>query len=319
MSRGPTICKSNRQEAIALFPTRPVCYRPANVRRGCRAGLSKGADMRRIMASLVACCLVGPWASVQAATPATMVWQAGQVVSYKIEHTTQATDSVGESKSETKSVMRAVRDWKCTAVDTAGVATLEMSLSSMYQERTTPGGETLVFDSANPEKSTPALKEVMQKFLNTTLAVLRVDATGKVVEVKSSTSHASSYENELPFIVLLPTAGLEVGQGWDRTFAITLAPPLGTGEKYDAVQSFVCKSIADGKATLSLTTALKTTPKAAADAIPLWQMMPEGEVVFDLKAGRLHSAKLGIAKELKGHQGEGSACKFTSTLVIEKN
>jgi hypothetical protein len=274
--------------------------------------------MRRNLASLVACCLVGFAGGVQAGTPAKMAWQAGQVYSYRIEHTTQAIDSVGDSKSETKSVMRAVRDWKCSAVDASGVATLEMSLSNMYQERTTPSGETLVFDSADPEKSTPVLKEAMKKYLNTTLAVIRVDVTGKVVEVKSSTTHASSYENELPFLVLLPAAGLEVGKGWDRAFAITLAPPLGTGEKYDAVQSFACKSIADGKATLSLTTALKTAPKAPADAIPLWQMMPEGEVVFDVTAGRLHSAKLGISKELKGHQGEGSACKFTSTLVIER-
>ena len=274
--------------------------------------------MRRILVSLVACCLVGPWVSAQTPTPAKMAWQAGQVYSYKIEHTTEATDSVGESKSETKSVMRAVRDWKCSTVDAAGVATLEMSLSSMYQERTTPGGETLVFDSANPEKGTPALRDAMKKYLNTTLAVIRVDATGKVVEVKSSTTHASSYENELPFLVLLPAAGLEIGKGWDRAFAITLAPPLGTGEKYDAVQSYACKSIAGGKAILTLTTALKTAPKAPADAIPLWQMMPEGEVVFDVVAGRLHSAKLGISKELKGHQGEGSACKFTSTLVIER-
>ena len=275
--------------------------------------------MRRILATLVACCLVGSWASAQSATPAKMAWQVGQVYSYKVEHTTQATDSVGDSRSETKSVMRVVRNWKCSAVDTAGVATLEMSLSSMYQERTTPTGDTLLFDSENLDKSTPALKDVMKKFLNTPLAVLRIDPTGKVVEVKSSTTHASSYENELPFLVLLPVGGLEVGKGWDRAFDITLAPPVGTGEKYAAVQSFACKSIEGGKAKLSLSTALKAMPKAPADAIPLWQMMPEGEVVFDLEAGRLHSAKLGISKELKGHQGEGSACKFTSTLVIETN
>ena len=54
-----------------------------------------------------------------------------------------------------------------------------------------------------------------------------------------------------------------------------------------------------------------------ADAIPLWQMLPQGEIIFDAKAGRLHSAKLTIDKELKGHQGEGSACQFTSSLTIQ--
>jgi hypothetical protein len=45
------------------------------------------------------------------------------------------------------------------------------------------------------------------------------------------------------------------------------------------------------------------------------QLQPEGEVVFDLQAGRLQSARLRIDKELKGHQGEGSSYKFQSAYT----
>ena len=54
---------------------------------------------------------------------------------------------------------------------------------------------------------------------------------------------------------------------------------------------------------------------AQADQEPLLQWQPEGEVVFDLQRGRLHSARLTINKELKNHQGEGSSYKFQSTYV----
>src|SRR5205085_2669902 len=110
---------------------------------------------------------------------------------------------------------------------------------------------------------------------------------------------------------------LEVGATWDRSYRITLSPPLGTGEKYDAVQRYAVKSVTADMATLSLTTALKTPPKAPADAIPLWQMLPAGEVTIDLKNGRLHGARLTVNQELKEHQGKDSACRFQSTQTIQ--
>jgi hypothetical protein len=98
---------------------------------------------------------------------------------------------------------------------------------------------------------------------------------------------------------------------------VTLAPPLGTGEKYDAVQRFVCKSVSDGKAVVLLTTELKEKPKAAADLIPLWQMLPKGELTWDLKLGRLHAATLSVDEKVEGADGAGSATKFTSVKTIE--
>jgi hypothetical protein len=79
-----------------------------------------------------------------------------------------------------------------------------------------------------------------------------------------------------------------------------LEPPQGTGdEKYAAVQRYICKDVADNLATVSLTTEVKGIPAAQEDQVPLWQMQPEGEIVFDLQAGRLQKATLKIDKEAK--------------------
>ena len=209
------------------------------------------------------------------------------------------------------------RRWLVTSVDTAGVATLQLTISALYQERTTPSGDVLKYDSANPDKSTPQLAAALSGFVNTPLATIRVDAKGQVVEVKTSKSPAHIYENELPFLGELPPVPFAPAVTWHRAYKITLGPPLGTGEKYDAVQRYTCKAVSADAATVAFITDLKTAPKAAADAVPLWQMLPAGELVWDLKNGRLHSAKLTIDKELKGHQGEGSCCKFQSTLTVQ--
>jgi hypothetical protein len=174
-------------------------------------------------------------------------------------------------------------------------------------ETNTPGGDTLLFDSASPDKNTPELRTQLSGYVGKALALLRVDNQGRVLDVKESKfGPASRYENELPFVGVLPADGPKDGQEWQRDYKITLEPPSGTGEKYDAVQKYVCKSAADGLMTAMMTTDLKTPP-AVAEQAPLLQLLPAGEVVFDLKAGRLKSAALKIDKEVKGHQGEGSS------------
>src|SRR5262249_54362614 len=156
-----------------------------------------------------------------------------------------------------------------TAIDAAGTATMTLSLVKMYREQSSPSGDVLRFDSDNPDKSTPELKAAMAAYLNTPLATVRVDALGKVVEVIKAQSGAAAFENELPFLLTLPAAGLRANDGWERAYKITLPPPLGTGEKHDAVQKYRCKALTADAATISMTTELKAPPKAAADMIPL--------------------------------------------------
>jgi len=116
-------------------------------------------------------------------------------------------------------------------------------------------------------------------------------------------------------VITLPEKAVSAGGSWERNYQVTMEPPQGTGEKYDAVQRYVAKAVAGNDVTVSLTTTMKTQPEAAADQIPLLQLQPEGEVVFDAATGRLKSAALKIDKEIKNHQGEGSSYRFQSTYV----
>ena len=162
-------------------------------------------------------------------------------------------------------------------------------------------------------KSTPELREQLAKFIGQTLAVLRVDAQGRVVEVKQGI--ASRYEVEPPFILTLPPSPVALGQSWERNYTIALDPPLGTGTKHAAQQKYVCSKIDAGLATLAVTTSLAKMPDSKAEQLPLLQKMPEGEVVFDLQHGRLHSVRLAIDKQIQGHQGEGSSYRFQSVYT----
>lgn len=242
-------------------------------------------------------------------------WQPGQMLHYRVAQTTVETEVVGGVKVESSMKLNNVRRWQVLAVDPAGVATVQQSLTALRIERTTASGSTALYDSADAEKSDPEMAKQLAKYVGTPLAVLRIDSLGKVVEVKESKhAPASRYEAELPFTVQLPADGVWAGRFWDRQYQLTLEPPFGTGEKYPAVQRYTVKSLNAGLATLALTTVVKAPPE---DQAAMVQFQPEGEILFDMQQGILRRVSTAINKELKNHQGEESSYRFQGTYHAE--
>lgn len=245
-------------------------------------------------------------------------WQSSQVLTYRVQHVMTATEVVNGSKEETTQKLDLVKRWQVLAVDAAGVATVQKSLIRLRIENVGAGGEPMIFDSANPDRSDPQMREQLAKFVGQPLETLCVDSKGKVVAVKESKhGPASRFEAELPFVLTLPATGPTQGQTWERTYTITLEPPQGVGDKFAAVQKYVCQGLTGSLATISLKSSLQSPPEAVADRIPLLPLLPEGEVVFDTQAGRLQRARLLIDTELKDHQGEGSSYRLQSTYTEE--
>lgn len=271
--------------------------------------------------------LVGVITAVSArAEPAAFKFTKGEVLTYNVVQTTKATETIIDEKTSKPVVQEhitkhtAVRRWKVADVDAKGVATLEMTIASMRWEQKLPSGEVDVFDSAKPDDLN---KSEMAKLIGPVLAVVRIDPTGKVVEVKETKSGSKDrFIIDLPFKIILPPSGPKEGQSWDRTFTIKLDPPHGTGETYDATQKYTAKAPLNGFTVVAMTTTLKEPPAQAGDLIPLLPMMMEGDVYVHEGTGRYYAARLKLKKEIANHQGEGTKYVFESVygedLKVEK-
>jgi hypothetical protein len=245
-------------------------------------------------------------------------WPQGQVLVYRVEQSMTASETLSDGRTESKTKASLVKRWQVQSVDAAGVATLQLSLDKLRIETSTSGGDVLIYDSADPAKSNPQMKAQLGRYVGPPIAVLRLDSQGKLIDVKKSDfGPASRFVADLPFQIVLPDTEVRAGQSWERAYKITLEPPQGTGEKYDAIQRCTCKSVADGAATITLATAMKSQPESLLDRVPLLQLQPEGEIVFDTQSGLMRSARLVIDKELKNHQGEGTSYRFQRSYVEE--
>ena|SRR5262245_25214992 len=247
-------------------------------------------------------------------TPWRFQWSKGQTLNYRTNHSTAVNEVMDGNKVETTSKLTLVKQWKVADVDAGGVATLYLSLLALRTENTKPNGEKLLFDSADLEQSTPELRQ-MKEHLGKTLAIVRIDGYGRIHEVKLGS--VAKYEAEPPFALVLPAAALKEGQAWVRKYNVTLDPPQGTGETYQAQQTYACAKIAGGMATVGVTTEFKTLPDNVLDRLPLLQKEANGQAVFDINAGRLQRVQFSIDKTVPNHQGQGSSYHFVSTYVEE--
>ncbi len=269
--------------------------------------------IRTMILALIVAALGLPTVAAQDA-PWRFHWEKGQILTYRADHVTKVNEVVEGSKVETTAKLTLVKQWKVTDVDANGVATLHLSLAALRTEQTRPNGESLLFDSAKPETSTPELRQ-MSQHLGKTLAIVRMDGYGRTLEVKQGS--AAKYEAEPPFVVILPNGVPKEGQAWLRNFHIVLEPPQGTGEKHAAQQRFTCKKVEGGKATVTLVTELKAPPENMQERLPLLQKETQGEAVFDIQSGRLQRVELKIDRTVQNHQGQGSSYHFVSNYAEE--
>lgn len=264
------------------------------------------------LVSLVACALT--WSTASAQGPGLKFrWQPGLTLSYKVDQATKAVETTGNGSTETKTKLSLVKQWKVQEVDNAGIATLHLVVSSMRMEISPPMGDTLIFDSANPAAGDAGLKAQMSKYIGQTIAILRLDDKGKVVEVKDSKfGPPSRFDSELPFQLVLPNELIRDGVAWNRTYQLKLDPPHGAGETYECVQAFRCKQTTPTSVLISCQTTIPKLPENPQEQVPLLQAQTEGEVVFDMENGRLDAAVIQVNKELKDHQGKDTSYRFQS-------
>jgi hypothetical protein len=281
--------------------------------------------MRRFLSTLVLIASIYSVSTIAfAQTPTGLFkWKKGQQLTYKVEHSTVATETIADSKTEFKNLLELTKRWTVEDVSSEGLATLTLVVEGIKMKSTNPKGDELKYDSANPKDSTPQLKEQLEKYIGTKIATITMDTQGRVRSVKESNfGAASKYEVELPFAVVLPGGEIKKGLAWQRNFNITMDPPQGTGEKYESSQKYECTSIDAGKIKLSVSTELKKNPENIADQLPLLPFLVEGEVTLDAEKGVMTESIMKVDKTLKGHQGENSSYRmyslFKETLTGSK-
>jgi len=239
-------------------------------------------------------------------------WTAGQTLTYQLRQRTTVEETFGNEQQKqtrrTTSDLQLTREWTVQTVDAMGVATVQMRILALRSEIRRGEEEPLIRDSAQPDHA----KE-MAAFLNKGLLTLRMDGRGRLIAVTEARSgSAQRLEVELPFRLILPDKGWEVGQTWQRQARVKVDPPLGVGDRYTLEQKYTLLRRQGDLWTVGLSTRWTEDPPLAEQAAVL-PFLWEGELYFDVAAGQYQGARLRIDREIRDHLGPGSRYAYQSS------
>lgn len=261
--------------------------------------------------------------SISAQTPLRFQWQTGETLAFAVTHSTTITETAPLQKdgkpvtTTTNTKLNISKRWDVKEVDSAGTATMTLSITAMKQEIVKPLVDRdgkLTTDAITMDSSTPEGAKAMAVFLNKPILTAKIDSRGNVSDVKAASGDAAAnrLQAELPFRVLLPELAVSANASWERPFAVKLDPPLGTGESYDAIQTYTLRGTNGAYTIIGVSTAFKNPPKMAAELQPLIPWLWEGDVFVQTEKGRYAGAKLTAKKTIANHQGEGTKFVFES-------
>jgi len=211
-------------------------------------------------------------------------WQKGQTFRYQVEHKTTASDKQGATTSEVKTELNLLKEWKVLAVDPDGTAQIQLKLLALRSVTKKPDGELFTFDSAKPESSTPQLRDQMSKFVGDPVALLIVDKTGKVNEVRENRfGSPKRFDTDPPMALIFGKGPIILGTKWERPVTIAADPTVAPSESngWQALVKSECIAATSTTRTIKTEGVWTKEPQASEAKIGLLQYFPKTEIVLD--------------------------------------
>ncbi len=248
-------------------------------------------------------------------------FQPGQIYRYKLEQNTNIVEITRDDpKAAIQTIssvhkLQVVKRWKILEVAANGDATIELSIEKMRMERQIGNDKATIFDSESEAKDSKEETAQLKKMINTKIVVLQVNRSGDFIKlVESKFGSKNRFVTDLPFKLVLSSQELKKDTTWDRKYKITLDPPQGAGESFDATQNYTVLVPTNGLESIQVQTEIKDYPKDANLQIALLPTLQNGTIYFHSQTGRYYGSRLTIEKNIDDYQGPGTKYRYACTL-----
>ncbi|MFO7906860.1 MAG: DUF6263 family protein [Planctomycetota bacterium] len=238
----------------------------------------------------------------------------GEVIQWKVQHlgTTEATVQGNTQTSKMRAV--STKQWEIVDVDDEGNATFVHSVLDVEMWQKVSGREEIRYNSAEDETPPPEYRNAA-KTVGVPLATVKISPSGKVLERDEKPRHIHSGLGNIA--VPLPTDPVKVGQSWKVSNKIRVSRRDGKVLRIKTRLVYTLKSVKSGVATITVRTEVVTPVNDPQIEAQLVQQLIEGELKFDVDAGRLMSRRVDWDETVVGFNGNDSLMKYLARFTEE--
>lgn len=294
---------------FALLALAGSLLNPTRVRSDEAAAAKKVTPTSAVAPESASPTIAAPSASPAALQTYTLQFQftKGESSHYAVRQQNELEVEYNEVAEKTKSQANSVRHFKVLDVDSEGVATLELCIDRCYMTAT-QNGTTVTYDSTKPEAEVPSQFYQVAAMLGRPSVQIKMAPTGKVVGITSllgqTVDSLTADDQKLDILFTLPEKPVAVGQHWSETTKAEIAAAAaivgGVKESVTIERRYTLKGVKDGIAAISLRTTVLSPNIDPEKQTQLVQKLWQGEIRFDIAAGRMVARRQEINEEVAG-------------------
>ncbi len=237
---------------------------------------------------------------------------AGDVLASQVAHRALTETTMNGVTQAVETMTDSTKSWTVVAVGETGEATIEQSVTDVTMtSRSSDRGE--VRWSSSETADPPPGYEGVRQSLGVPLVRLRVAADGRILERRELRPCPAAATGDL-VIVPLPEEPVTVGHTWTIPDEVVVEVPGGDRKAVRTRLRYRLTDLRDGMATIAVDTTVLTPVDDPRLEARLLERIWDGEIRFDVEAGRITSRRTGIDRRVVGFGGPQSSIRYKASL-----
>jgi hypothetical protein len=231
----------------------------------------------------------------------------GDVLRYEVTHRASIRSTIDSTTQAAQTKTDSVKLWKVTDVLPSGEIEFMNVVERVHMVNQLPDRDPAEYDSERDKTPPPGFEDAARA-IGVPLSVVRMTPRGKIVrrEIKLQ---GQNVDEDAPVAIRLPEYPVEVGDTWDEPFEVKVALEGGGIKAIETRRHHKLTKVAGGVATIEVTYQV-LSPIDAHIECQLVQRLMEGEVRFDIQAGRMIGQQMDIDKRILGFAGPTSSMHY---------
>lgn len=239
-------------------------------------------------------------------------YQAGEVVTYAIEHQATVDTTIAGNSQKTQMRSKSTRSLHVEDVQPDGRSRFVHIIDDvdMWSE---VGGRAAVRYNSREDREPPAEYAHVAESVGVPISTITMSADGQIVERQDKVVHPNFGLGGIS--IPLPAEPVAVGHEWSQPLDLQIRLDDNRVKTIKTRQLYRLEKVETGVATISLKTQVLTPVDDARVKSQLVQRLSSGEIRFDLDAGRLLSKQLDWDETVLSFNGADSSMKYLARLT----
>ncbi len=231
----------------------------------------------------------------------------GDVLRYDVKHRASIRSTIDQTTQEAQTKTDSVKLWKITDVLPNGDIEVMNVVESVHMLNQLPDREPTEYDSRQDKTPPPGFEDAARA-VGVPLSVIRMTPAGKVLR-RDVKIRQQNVEEDGQIVLRLPDKPVTIGETWVEPFDVKVSLENGDTKAVQTRRRHELTGVKSGIATIEVTYQV-LSPIDPFIETQLVQRLMDGEVKFDIEAGRIVSQKMEIDKRILGFAGPTSSMHY---------